>query len=227
MNLTSALGAAALLAAMLLPSCAPYDPYAYGAPPPRAAYPRYGYSPYGYAPYGYGPSYSSLSVGWFGGGWWGNRGWRGRDCDPGYGSHHHPAPTRTVSGYRTVHAGTYQRDPRPLEPFVTGSRPAATAPTVPGPSTGFGTFDRGSPSRLRAGSSLPSSIAPPPSSSRIRESHPPTLSPSRPPSSLQRGSSGSPSSSRGSLRASTGGRGSSLVSTRSSSAASRFSRERR
>lgn len=227
MNLMSFLGSCTLAATALLSSCAPYDPYVYGAPPPRA-YPGYGYSPYGYAPYGYGPVRSSLSVGWFSGGWWGGRSsWWGRDRHDHH-HHHHAAPTRSVTGYRTVHAGTYQRDPRPLEPFASGSRHSAVTPrSLTSPATG--TFDRGSPSSLRAGSSLPALRSSPPASSRLRESRPPTLTPSRPSSSFERGSS-RPSSSgsmrSSELRAATGSRSSVLTSSRGSSE-SRFSRERR
>jgi hypothetical protein len=224
MNFSPFLGGCTLLAAALLTSCAPYDPYVYGAPPARV-YPGYGYAPYGYAPYGYGPARSSLSVGWFSGGWWGGRSsWWGRDR---YDHRHpHAAPTRTVTGYRTVHPGTYQRDPRPLEPFASGSRHSAVTPRSP-ISASSGTFDRGSPSSLRASSSLPAIRSAPPAASRPRESRPPTLTPSRPSSSMERGpapSSGSPRASE--LRAATGGRSSVLTSSRGDGEA-RFSRERR
>lgn len=227
MKLMPIFGGCTLLAATLLSSCAPYDPYAYGAPPPRA-YSGYGYAPYGYAPYGYGPSYSSLSVGWFGGGWWGGRSsWWGRNRhDHRDHHHHHTAPTRTVTGYRTVHAGTYQRDPRPLEPFASGSRHSAVTPrSLTSPFTG--TFDRGSPSSLRASSSLPAVRSAPPAASRLRESRPPTLTPSRPSPSFERGRSPSSGSLRSTeLRAATGGRSSVLTSSRGGGEA-RFSRERR
>lgn len=236
MNLVPALGGCALLATALLSSCAPYDPYVYGAPPPRS-YPGYGYSPhsygaYGCTPYGYGPAYPSLSSGWFGGGGWGGRSsWWGRYRYDHHDSHHHhqsASMTRSVTGFRMVHAGGYQRDPRPLEPFASGSRHSAITPrssSLPSP----GTFDRGSLGSLRADASLRAVQSAPAAALRLRELRPLPQPHSLPGPSHDRGGSRSfsPVGMRsGEMPAAIRSRSPVLTSSRGSSEA-RFGHERR